>query len=123
MIIVEVIKNENGELVISDGRFEIACLLTPLKGSQRLKVGTKIKEIFAYSSSEIEFLLLENKEERKYLIQKGDKAFEYVLQGEILCKEKELIKVSGFLITVEGLPSWLKKRDFVRFKVDRLDCV
>jgi len=122
MPIVEVIKSENSEIVISDGRFEIACLLAPLRGSKKFKVGANIKEIFAYSSSGAEILLVEKKGDMAYSVKKGEKPYEYILKGQILCKAKELVKVGGFSIFVEGLPSNVKKFDYVKFKIDRLEC-
>lgn len=106
-------ERKEGELELTDGNYTMICFSDGID----FKLDDKIENnIFAMLSSDI----LRSFDKEFYLHHCN--GFEYHVTGQIIDKEKGIIKIGDFLIQVgDSIPKDIQEEEFVIFEVERFD--
>ena len=117
------------EYLVTDGKNDLVCMCdsVPLPLDCEPKIGMQVAQLYGFSYKDMHIIKVINNLEQEFSIVKGKGYFEYDLQGKIIDKNKSLLSVEGFSISLEkdfdcGLPDGFENGDIVKLSVDRLDC-
>lgn len=122
-----------GEFIVTDGLLEVegTCISLPLSGNRIPEIGTQVAYLNAFFLDDEPIInkLQETKQQKYILKKKGLFGMSYYVQGYVFDADKYLIKVLGFIISLEYLFGAeysnktfnLKNGDWVSFIVDRFD--
>ena len=124
MFIKEILEYHHNyaEYIVSDGKYSVICICmsVPLPLNKEPEEGMKILIIDAFFENYDDVMLSNQKE---YFIKKGKRPLAYILTGEIVDKDKGLVRVGDLLIDIgEGYKKTYNNGDYIEIKADRLDC-
>ena len=131
MQIKEILKYDwnYGEYIVTDGYNDIVCMCVsvPLPDNLSPEIGMKISILYAFFFKDVKIEKLAKQEDKVFFIERGQTYFEYCLYGKIFDVKKALVKVYGFIVSLEydfsdGFPSDYSEGDFIKINADRLDC-
>ena len=116
--------------MVSDGNKEVKCLClsVPLPNDKEPQVGMEVLKIYAFTVNELIISkVLEEKKKNFYVSKTPIFGFSYKIRGRIVDRQKAIIEVYNFTISLEfeyenGFSEDFKNGDFIEFEVDRLDC-
>lgn len=106
---------QEAEVIITDGKYNICCFSQPFNGV----IGDYLTEaLHAYNLSEISQL-----EQHNTKIIKLSGTFNYLVEGKIIDKKLQLIKIGGITIDISDsyLPNDINEGDYISFECERID--
>lgn len=116
------------EYLITDGLFDLRCMCVsvPLSNGKVPVPGMEVAGIDVFSFTKTIIKKIDSDKEKRYLITKEKGAFEYLLRGEIIDRNKALVKIEGFTLSLNndfesGFPDGYSEGEYIEFKADRLD--
>lgn len=105
------------EVEVFDGKYIIKCFAHPLQKDE----GSEIEEpIYCYDVTQII-----KAEENKYNVTKLGNNFNYLLTGQLIDKNNEIVKLGKLLFELDSnlIPGDINEGDYISFNCERLDII
>lgn len=113
--IVEYYRDDNeAEVLVSDGSFDLVCYLFPAKN---LQVGQVVEVIYAFNCSNIVI-----NSAGEYHVEKKGGYYSYVLTAKVVDRKNQLVIIGDLLIRIDvAIPADIMDGQYISFSVLRLD--
>ncbi|WP_226528736.1 hypothetical protein [Metabacillus niabensis] len=105
------------EVEVTDGEHFVKCFAHPLQKDE----GSELKDpIYCYDVTQII-----KAEENKYEVVKLGNNFNYLLTGQLIDKNNEIVKLGEFLFELDSslIPGDINEGDYISFNCERLDII